>query len=225
MLLTLAYEQPDQVESAHLSACQACGAELAEMRRIVDLGRGGHDIRDLPEPPPHLWQRIEAAIATPPRTPTIWRRPWRWTGTARLVTVGVAAALLGILGTLGVIRATSPDTGRSTVLAIANLQPTNAVAAAARGTVKLIARPNGERQLEVNIENTPRTKGFYEVWLYDGAAIMIPVGSVGAGSDLVLAVPPTADQARFTIIDVSVQILGQQEHGQSILQGTLVPTK
>jgi hypothetical protein len=65
----------------------------------------------------------------------------------------------------------------------------------------------------------PTPTGYYTVWLFDGGSVMIPVGSPGNAP---LNIPAAAtDLGRFHIIDISAQQLGQQEHGTSMLQGSL----
>ena len=74
-------------------------------------------------------------------------------------------------------------------------------------------------ELRVAMTGVPTPTGFCTVWLYDGGSIMIPVGSPGYAA---LDVPAAAtDLERFHIVDISVQRLGQQEHGTSMLRGNL----
>jgi hypothetical protein len=53
---------------------------------------------------------------------------------------------------------------------------------------------------------------------------MIGLGDAGSGNGSVtVSVPASAGVDDFPIVDISAQRLGQQEHGQSMLQGRFGP--
>ncbi|WP_370964704.1 hypothetical protein [Amycolatopsis sp. cg9] len=47
-----------------------------------------------------------------------------------------------------------------------------------------------------------------------------PLG-VTAGTEADVAIPPTLPLQAFPVVDVSAQQLGQQEHGTSMVQGSI----
>lgn len=219
LILALAEEQPDFTESTHLRSCEGCRTELGEMSHIVGLGRGRQELRDLPPPSPELWNRIQSTVfGTAGRVRPLTPRR-RVPAAVRTAAIALAAALVAILATLGL---TSGRGGGPTdrVLASADLAPQDPAVTGAHGRVELIDNGDG-RQLRVTVSGLPTTDGFYEIWLYDGKAAMIPVGALGSAAQTIVSVPPSADQTVFTIVDVSAQQLGQQAHGKSLLQGQL----
>jgi hypothetical protein len=243
VLLALNEVSPDARESEHLAGCDDCRAELTATRETVGLARRTDGLRDLDAPPEELWERIAAqAFATAPAgladaAPTAARpagsaRPPRArvrvprtpaTGPAgrsrsrwRLALVALAAAVIGVAGTVAVQSIVRRDADR--VVALASLAPQPAAPATAHGAVQVVDTGHG-LQLRVTLSGMPAPAGYYTVWLYDGGQVMIPVGSPGTAP---LNVPAAADNLDvFRIVDVSAQNLGQQEHGTSMLQGVL----
>jgi anti-sigma-K factor RskA len=61
-LISLALGEPDDDASAHVAECASCRAELATLRQVVAVGAETQSLRDLPEPPPRVWERIEASV-------------------------------------------------------------------------------------------------------------------------------------------------------------------
>ena len=56
-------KQPVTADVAdHLASCPPCQAELESMRDVVDLGRDTGRARDLPSPPPRVWDSIMRQI-------------------------------------------------------------------------------------------------------------------------------------------------------------------
>ena len=128
------------------------------------------------------------------------------------------ALVLGIAGTAVAGRLVGGDHAR--VVEQADLLPQPAAPTGAHGRVQIVDNGHG-RQLRVTLTGMPTPTGYYTVWLFDGGSVMIPIGSPGNAP---LNVPAAAtDLGRFHIVDISAQQLGQQDHGTSMLQGTLHP--
>lgn len=251
MLIALEEHPADADTTAHMQQCPRCREDLAAARTVAGLARGAGKLRDLPAPPESVWAGIaQAAFAgsggdtpdaptrnsrdrtvqparpaasrpagpvvgragtTPPRAGRSRRR-----GLVRLALVAVVAALAGVVGTAGVQWLSGRSGDR--VVAHADLKPQAAAPPGAHGSVDVIDTGHG-LQLRLSLSGMPAPRGYYTVWLYDGAAAMVPVGSPGPAP---LNVPAAAgDLDMFHIVDVSAQDVGQQQHGTSMLQGTL----
>ncbi|BCJ33958.1 hypothetical protein Athai_14610 [Actinocatenispora thailandica] len=229
-LTLIALGEPDDGSVArHVRDCDRCADELASLRKVTDLARASRDDQELPEPPAGMWERIaeqtgvapRLALAPDPGTgslagvapPSRSRPRRRWALTAAAV---VAAIVLGAGVTVGAQQLRSAGTS---VVATASLVPTTAAPAQARGEVSVVSR-SGKKSLKVSLKGMPETSGLYEVWLFDGHATMIPVGVLNNGS-VELPVPTSISLGRFSIVDVSLQRVGQAAHGQSMLRGRL----
>ena len=55
----------DAAFEAHLASCDACAEEYLAMQRVALIGGQTEDLRDLPEPPERVWQRIAAQAFAP----------------------------------------------------------------------------------------------------------------------------------------------------------------
>ena len=233
ILLALGEPSPDPADAAHLADCRTCRDELDATRHVADLARDGEELRDLPAPPPALWDRI-AAEALGPAGPGVRRATGLATAPQgvvlpfdqnrrrqvrrRSVLVAAVALLVGVIGTVGVVRLASGDSDGGRVVARAALLPPAGAPGGAHGSAQVIDTGHG-LQVKVDVEGMPVIAGYYTVWIYDGKDVMIPLGSPGAAP---LNLPPAAgDLAVFHVVDVSAQDLGQQQHGRSLLQGTL----
>jgi hypothetical protein len=224
MLLALREHTPDAQDADHLDGCNSCQTELRATREVVDLGRRGKDLRDLRPPSPALWDRIAAEAFDAPAPTVVGRLPWPRRRTAL---AAAAALVVGILGGVfggGIAdqllqgdRQSEPLSPR--VVAQADLAPPAGAPTGPHGTARVIDTGHG-LQLTVAVDDLPAaTTGYYAVWLYDGHDVMIPLGSPGPGP---LNLPAAArDLDVFSIVDVSAQDLGQQQHGRSVLQGFL----
>jgi hypothetical protein len=235
ILIAIGQQTADRGEERHLTACAACREDLTRTTTVAGFARYGEDLGQLPAPSPALWDRVAAeAFAQPaaspqpisttgastrPGGPT--RPPSRQTGRSsgrriRLVLVALVALVVGIAGTAGMNWLLGRD--QAHIVAQADLAPQAAAPSGARGKVQVVDTGHG-LQLRVTMTGMPTPTGYYTVWLYDGGSVMIPVGSPGSAG---LNVPAAATNLdRFHIVDISAQQLGQQEHGISMLQGTL----
>jgi Anti-sigma-K factor rskA len=236
VLIAIGEQRPDHGEDRHLATCDTCRDETTMTGRVSDLARHGDDLLDLPAPSPGVWDRVAAeAFMQPHRAqphraqsrraqprpaltarPVSTRPPRQSRARLRLALVAALALVLGIAGTAAVNWRVGGD--HAHVVAQADLLPQPAAPTSAHGTVQIIDGGHG-RQLRLTMTGMPTPTGYYTVWLFDGGSVMIPVGSPGTAP---LNIPTAAtDLGRFHIIDISAQRLGQQEHGTSMLQGTL----
>ncbi|MGV9361781.1 hypothetical protein, partial [Amycolatopsis sp. NPDC003731] len=142
----------------------------------------------------------------------------RRTPARRLFRYAAAVVAAALVAVTWVVTASGGDPGR--VVAEAPLSRQPAAPAGAGGQVQVVDDGSGTVRLKVRLTGMPAAEGLYEVWLYDGVNTMIPLG-VTAGADLEVAVPPGLSLSRFPVIDVSAQALGQQEHGTSMLRGSV----
>jgi hypothetical protein len=215
-LLALGEPVADESTEDHLRTCAACRFELAALREVAGLGRETRGERDLPAPAAAVWDRIAAEtgqqlapVVALPRP----RRRWR-----SLLAVAAVAAIAGAAGAVVADRLSTPAITEQ-VLAQADLGRLTSAPDTARGTARVV-RTAGHTVLRVSIDGMPAPEGLYQVWLYDGAATMIPLG-VLTGGQADLPVPQGVDLRTYRVVDVSAQRLGQQEHGTSMLQGDL----
>jgi len=229
VLIAIGDDRPDEGEEMHLAACDVCHDEVTRTDKVADLARHSEDLLDLPTPSNGLWDRIAVEAFTPShpepaaqpapsrRAATATRRAgWRPGPRLRLALVAALALVLGIAGTAIVNRLVGGD--HAQVVARADLLRQPSAPPGAHGTVEVVDTGHG-LQLRATMSGMPTPSGYYTVWLFDGGTVMIPVGSPG---DAPLNIPASATNLdKFHIVDISAQQLGQQEHGTSMLQGTL----
>ncbi|MEU8819668.1 anti-sigma factor [Actinoplanes sp. NPDC048796] len=231
VLLALSEELEELNEADHLTQCDVCRHEMQALRHVAELGSGGQELRDLPPPPEHVWQAIEAGIAQAPEPArpaapvvdirTARGRPRR--ARPRWLTPVLAAAAAAVLAVAGVIAVDrlagqAPD---DQVIARATLEPLKTVPPNAGGDVQVLS----DGQLRIDVSNLPLTTGFHEVWLLDpdSPGKMVAIGNLSDKPDALLPVPPGTDLNRFRLVDVSDEPHdGDATHsGRSLLRGTL----
>ena len=231
VLLALSEELEELAELDHLEHCIGCRHEMEALRHLADIGPEVREIRDLPPPPEHLWQAIEADIAAsrpsvetdaPVLDMADYRarprrsRP-RWLAPA---IAAAAAAVVAVAGTIGVSQFLDRAPAEQ-VAARATLSPLETVPASAGGDVLV----GSDGQLRIDVRNLPLTSGFHEVWLLDPdtPGKMVAVGNLPGKAEAVLEVPPGTDLNRYRLVDVSDEPHdGDATHsGKSLLRGTL----
>ncbi|WP_434743120.1 anti-sigma factor [Micromonospora sp. SH-82] len=248
VFLALGESEADTDEATHLDTCAPCRGEVESLRHVAGLGTSTRSLRELPAPPEALWQGILADVreaeATPAGAGSVRRRPPAeadaptGTGSAlppapgahsrwrRWVTTGVtaaAAALLGVVGTLVVVRSgegTTDPAGEQVVLATAPLAAYGPTPPQARGE----ARVFDDGRLHLHVANLPEVPGYYEVWLINPTnGRMFSVGVLGAGSDVLLPLPPTVDLTEYSVVDISAERFDDDpgHSGDSLLRGVL----
>ncbi|MEV1014028.1 MULTISPECIES: anti-sigma factor [unclassified Micromonospora] len=62
VFLALGESDADDGERTHLDTCAHCRTELTTLRQVAGLGAETQGLGDLPDPPEHIWQGIEAEI-------------------------------------------------------------------------------------------------------------------------------------------------------------------
>jgi hypothetical protein len=235
-LAALGETLPDD-DAAHLAECVRCSAEVASLRRPVDvlsvpaLAAPGPAVA----PPPGVWDAIAAAtgvtaaarpaseplepaptapVAHLPRRRVPARPSRRWLAVAASLLVGAAAG-----GGAAVALTRSPDAD-GTVVARTALDPLLGDGTSGSATVR---EDGGGRVLRVDLDAPRLDDGYYEVWLMEtGAQLMVPVGVLRTG-DTELPLPDDLDLAAYRLVDVSVEPLdGVPTHsGVSVARGQL----
>ncbi|MCX2946872.1 anti-sigma factor [Lentzea sp. NEAU-D7] len=216
-LLALGEPVPDVSVEDHLRVCATCRSELAALREVATVGRETRAERDLPMPSEDLWTRIAAETGQDTSSVVpLRRRPRRWRA---FLAVAAAAAVIGAAGAVAVDRITTAPAASEQVLAQGDLARLASAPDSARGSARVV-RTADRTVLRVSVDGMPAPDGLYQVWLFDGAATMIPLGVLTNGqADMPL--PETVDLNTYRVVDVSAQRWGQQEHGTSMLQGRL----
>ncbi|WP_410626936.1 anti-sigma factor domain-containing protein [Amycolatopsis sp. cmx-8-4] len=232
VLLALDEQRPGLADTAHLDSCADCRDEIESLRAVAGLGRETVTETSLPPVREAVWERIAAETGQGSRPPSNevsgqvlpLHRPGgeeadgrRLPRGVRYAVVAAAAAAIGVAGTLIVLNL-GGETDR--VVAQAQLKPQASAPAGATGRVSIVDTGTGSLRLKVQLTGMPAPAGLYEIWLYDGRKTMIPLG-VTAGTEADVSLPPNLALSSYPVVDVSVQELGQQEHGVSMLQGKL----
>ncbi|MFC4021420.1 anti-sigma factor [Micromonospora sp. GCM10011542] len=71
VFLALGESQADNGESTHLDSCEHCRVEMETLQHVAGLGAETQDLRDLPDPPEHVWQGIVAEIRAAEDLPSL----------------------------------------------------------------------------------------------------------------------------------------------------------
>jgi anti-sigma-K factor RskA len=196
---------------AHVSVCDECSAELAELRRVDELLRA---CGPLPEPSLDLERRIRAiagsephaaaqqATAPPERPPVIVHAPierhrrggavtlWRSVGAWRVAAAAAAVAAVAVF-------AFTRDGGFTQEQKI-TLQAAPSVAA--RGDAQL-GREDGRQVVRVRVTGLHRLpdNGYYELWLAKTPKDRVSLGAVqlSANGTVSATVPVPALEAGY----------------------------
>lgn len=237
VFLALGESEADTGEHHHLDTCGQCRDELDTLRHLAGLGAETQALRDLPEPPAHVWEAVAAEVAAARTLPSLadarQQRQPVINGTGPAVRPGrrgvprwllsavtaAAAALLGVVGTLAVVRPDAPEPAPQ-VLASGSLAAYGATPPQAAGNARVFA----DGRLHLHVSNLPEVPGYYEVWLIDPRTMeMFSVGVLGGGADALLPLPPDVDLDRYSVVDVSAERYDNNtaHSGDSLLRGTL----
>jgi hypothetical protein len=232
-------------DAAHLESCADCRAEVASLRRGVELlavpefAAPGAPVA----PPPAVWASIAAAtgVSVTPRTepaPSTAARPVpaEEPGTAeepiadvvplrrrtpRPWLLAVAAAVVGAAVGAGAVAVLQGGDDDGAPLAAAALDPLED--ADASGSARVVERADGTRVLEVDLRAPDLQDAYYEVWLLEpDVSGLVPLGTTQAGTT-VFEIPAGLDLDQFPVVDVSVEPLdGDPSHsGDSVVRGVL----
>jgi len=191
------------------------GDEFPEFGDVTSILRNGpSDVTD-ETPPPALWERIEAELASgSPVTTLADRRARR--GIAGPIVVGIAAALLLVALPLGLAwRSSTGEPDRTVELAALD-------AFVGAGSAELDGR-----ELRVETTGLVQEEGSsYELWLLDldngELSGLVSLGFIEADGTYVI--DDDVDLDEFSVVDISVEPNdGNPEHsGNSVLRGELV---
>jgi anti-sigma-K factor RskA len=240
-LMALGESTGSPSDAEHLASCAECRAEVDGLRAVVEVGRAADPVVEAP--PGQVWTRVAAelglsrAVAAPApnaadgaareapydapvpldarrrtsgRGAPTWRMVWA---------VGAAAAVLGVLATLGVDAVTrSDDTGP--VVARVALSPLPAH----RGTgTASVVGSGARRSLDVDVTGLTKADGYYEVWLLDKNAKKLVSLGLLRGRHGSFTLPADVDLRAFPVVDVSIEPAdGNPAHsGNSVVRGQL----
>ena len=229
---SLAGAAADAAETDHVNDCALCRDELDSLRGVAELARQTQDLTELPAPPERVWHGIAAAtvapVAAPLRVrpaPVQLRARRRWPRWTRDALVGAAAAMIAVLSTLGIVRATDrPETPPPVrVAATAQLAALPTAPSGSQGAARVLDDGTGDR-LHLHVTGLPLRPGYYEVWLINpDTKQMLSIGTLRDGGDELLPLPSTLDLREYRLVDVSAEDFdGNALHsGQSLLRGTL----
>ena len=210
---------PDDVESArHLTICETCRGDVADLARVVDSAKGITPADVLLLPPASVWTAIAAEFA-PPTVPVAASRRAPW------LMMALAACLGLVLGGGAVFAVTGSAKDTQTVplvvIAAASLAPLPG--STASGHVQVVSTEAGPRVV-VDVSGLGDPDGFYEVWLLDRAGEkLVALGALDASSRGSFAMPKGVSMSDFPVVDISLQPAnGNPEHSHhSLVRGTL----
>ena len=211
-LLALGEQVGTTADLLHLQTCPECAGELAELTRVVTLGRSDDAQMPLLTPSPQLWDRIRAELGLSPAPELPAAEPerphLRWSELT-----GMHAALAGPAG---------ESAGELT--AQVNLSPAEASWSKASGEAVLATDGLGRRILQLALQADLPNAGVRQAWLVHGddptlrQSLGILDGPFG-----VWTVDQSIDLQQYRIIEISQQSVGTTEHsGDTIVRGQLL---
>ena len=237
-LIALDEPAPTPAVESHIQSCSVCQAELAQLARVVRVGRSIR-LEDQPiAPPPHVWQAIAAetglAAGTGGRTgdqelasvspiaPTQRGNRRRWVATA----VAAAACLVvgAVVGSV-VTRYADPGPVRPpAIVASTTLEPVPGGPNPGTTGQAKIEEINGQYLLQVDATGLRSPNGFYEVWMMDPQnAGLVAVGTFNADQkQATFPIPAGLPMTEFNSVDISDEPFdGVPGHSTvSVLRGT-----
>ncbi len=212
-------------DDQHLGTCARCQAELDQLSAIVATSRTLDPAEPLPNPPPAVWERINAELAgdqaaahdpTGVVTPLRPRRRW---STGLLVAASVASLVAGVVAAV-VVTGGADDQATGSIVASTSLEPLEDRS----GTgVAEVVKASGAKTLHVDATGLSGGDGFYEVWLIDPDTFEMVGLGVLDGPQGDFAVPAGLDLERFSVVDVSLEPFdGDPAHSKdSVVRGQL----
>lgn len=218
--LTLLALGEDADDDRHLADCDSCQVELAELRRVVTVGRSIDPHEAIPDPPAHVWAGVAAELGldgAPEQNVSLaaQREHRRPRSRRSLAAALAAAACVAALAVATVVVANrQPD-----VLVEAALAPLDG--SGVQGTAGLVQAGDGFALL-LDLGELPEADGYYELWLLaDDGQRLVSLGPLTdeAVHPLPVGLPP----GDFPVVDVSAEGFdGDPTHsGQSLARGRL----
>jgi len=233
-LISLAFGDTDPTTSDHIAGCADCTNELAVLRQIVAVGHETRGLLDLPAPPPHVWDGVEAELAAMPdhsyaavtdgstgsRPTDEAVRARRRGRRRRLATWSAAVGAVAVAAAVAI--AAWPQQARTPerIVASADLAAFGSTQPSARGDAEVLA----DGELRLHVAELPATPGYYQVWLIDpDTKQMFPLGVLGESAEARMPLPPDVDLTRYSVVDVSAEQFDNNpaHSGQSLLRGQL----
>ena len=213
----------------------------------MELARHDGPGQPLESPPPAVWDRIAAAVATDMApngsAPAVdgsapaangsapagdgparrgLRMGWRRGRPATALAGLVAGLIIGIGGTVGIAQLTKAPATR--VVAQIELSPLPDFPQWQGATGTAVVRATTDQQEIVITLNAPQRPGFYAAWLLARNGVsMISLGNLDADHDGTFTVPPGTDLRNYSRIDISLQPFnGSTVHSRtSVVRGSL----
>ncbi|MGV9211644.1 anti-sigma factor [Micromonospora sp. RB23] len=235
VFLALGESEADDGERTHLDTCAHCRTELTTLRQVAGLGAETQGLGDLPDPPEHIWQGIEAQIRAaegsavhapvgvltsadrqqvPGQTATetvtrldpTRRRSRRDRGWSRWAATAVTAVAAAAIGVVGTVTVLRPtDPEPAKTPTVLASAPLAAFGSTPK-SAQGDARVLQGGQLHLHVANLPRVPGYYEVWLINPTTMeMFSIGTLGNDADALLPLPPNVDLKSYSVVDVSAE--------------------
>lgn len=132
--------------------------------------------------------------------------------------IAIAAVVIGVAGTLGIVALRDSD--GTTLVARAQLTALPTAPAAAQGSAEIVD-VGSAIELHLTLTGLPTPSGYYEAWLFDPATgAMFPMGPVTQSGGTVTVTG--VDLGRYRGVDISDQLMDASGgHGESMLRGAL----
>jgi anti-sigma-K factor RskA len=221
-------------EQSHLAGCAECRDELAELSRIVELGRNPERVAHQLVPTEAMWQSIQVQLATEtpakteaaaepaPSSPTVTELPRR-TPRPRSWLLVAAAAVVGLIIGVGVTTVAVRDRVEVTSSTALEALPGQT----GQGTAELV-NDRGRPELRVQIDAPPTPDRYREVWLIntDGQR-MYTLGVLPDDGRASYPLPPelAGQLQNFPIVDVSIEPYdGNPAHSRKSQVRGILPT-
>lgn len=191
----------------------------AQVERLQPL------VGELRELPNEAWEGLEPgpdrreAERRAPETPR-GPRPWARRLTLRPA-VAVISGLALVAAGIGIGAILDRSDGPARTASTLELRPVSALAVSSRGTAQL-DDASGTATLELSGLPASKPAEYYELWLLDGPAELVSLGSFRAPKqgETRVEVPLPVDPRSFRYLDVSVERLdeGPEHSGRSVLR-------
>ncbi len=203
-------------EERHLESCAECRALLTSLTRTLTVTKESSEVT-LVDPPPAIWDRIEAEIGSGrPRRRD--RRPAvRW-----LAAACAAGVLAGVGGAVIADRFREPETESARTIATAELGPLDSEEQ--RGSARVEER-DGRIVLQVTADDVDAPEGYAEVWLInrDGER-MVSVGVLEEDSRTVsFPISRALLDEGYVVVDISREDFDDDptHSGDTVVRGSL----
>ena len=244
-------ETVTDAEHEHLSTCDACSIELAELEHTVAVGRSTVTLGELETPPERVWDRILDEVRSQPASaPAVSVvAPAASDVSAAAPAASDVGPVAAAISPVPVVEGRPRRRRRRLLFALAasvavalaivgvwsfvRAPQTVEIASAildafpdhpgAAGTALVTELSDGERTLTVTLDDFDENDGFREVWLITAdASDLVSLGELD-GRKGTFVVPADIDLRDYVLVDVSQEPLdGDPTHsGDSIVRGEL----